>query len=77
MADLIAGLTIIVFHVPQSMGYSLIAQVSPVYGLYTAFFPALVYSLMGTSRHAAIGEFFHVVCDVADVQTWNRFSLSL
>lgn len=56
--DLIAGLTIIVFHVPQSMGYSLIAHVSPVYGLYTAFFPALIYSLMGTSKHCAIGMFF-------------------
>lgn len=55
--DLIAGLTIIVFHVPQSMGYSLIAHVSPVYGLYTAFFPALIYSLMGTSKHCAIGKF--------------------
>ena len=55
-ADVISGVTIIVFHVPQSMGYSLIAQVSPVFGLYTAFFPALVYSFMGTSRHCAIGE---------------------
>lgn len=61
LADVIAGLTIIVFHVPQSMGYSLIAQVPPVYGLYSAFFPALIYSLMGTSRQCAVGE-----CELQD-----------
>ena len=68
--DLIAGLTIIVFHVPQSMGYSLIAHVSPVYGLYTAFFPALIYSVMGTSRHCAIGKHYeHPI-------SFSRFSAS-
>ncbi|KAI1296895.1 Prestin [Halotydeus destructor] len=57
IADLIAGITIVVFHVPQSMGYSLISQVPPVYGLYSAFFPALVYAVMGTSRQCAVGLF--------------------
>lgn len=56
LADFIAGLTIIVFHVPQSMGYALIAQVPPVYGLYSAFYPALLYAFLGTSRQAAVGE---------------------
>ncbi|XP_015789465.1 solute carrier family 26 member 6 [Tetranychus urticae] len=57
IVDIIAGLTILVFQVPQSMGYSLIARVPPVHGLYTSFFPALVYSFMGTSRHCAVGTF--------------------
>ena len=55
--DLICGITVAFFQVPQSMGYCLIAHVPPVYGLYTAFFPALIYSFLGTSKHAAIGAF--------------------
>ena len=39
----------------SGMGYSLLAGVSPIYGLYSSFFPALIYSLFGSSRHAAIG----------------------
>lgn len=56
IADIIAGLTIVVFQVPQSMGYSLIAKVPPVYGLYSSFFPPLLYTLTGTSRHCAVGK---------------------
>lgn len=55
--DLICGITVAFFQVPQSMGYCLIAHVPPVYGLYTAFFPALIYSFLGTSKHAAVGAF--------------------
>lgn len=57
LADLIVGITVAVFQVPQSMGYCLIAHVPPVHGLYTAFFPPLVYAIFGTSRHSAVGEF--------------------
>ncbi|CAG2163256.1 unnamed protein product, partial [Oppiella nova] len=57
IADLVTGITIAVFQVPQSMGYSLLAHVSPVYGLYSSFFPALIYSFMGSSKHSAIGTF--------------------
>ncbi|XP_054156044.1 solute carrier family 26 member 6-like isoform X2 [Oppia nitens] len=57
VADIVTGVTIAIFQVPQSMGYSLLAQVSPIYGLYSSFFPALIYSFMGSSRHASIGTF--------------------
>lgn len=56
VADLIVGLTVAIFQVPQSMGYCLIAHVPPVHGLYTAFFPPLIYAFFGTSRHSAVGE---------------------
>ena len=39
------------------MGYCLIANVPPVYGLYSSFFPALMYSFLGTSRHSSVGPF--------------------
>ncbi|KAI1289834.1 Prestin [Halotydeus destructor] len=57
VADLLVGITVAVFQVPQSMGYCLIAQVPPVHGLYTAFFPPLIYTIFGTSRHCAVGAF--------------------
>jgi MFS superfamily sulfate permease-like transporter len=38
-ADLIAGLTVALVLVPQSMAYAQLAGLAPVYGLYTAFLP--------------------------------------
>ncbi|XP_075531598.1 prestin-like [Dermacentor variabilis] len=57
LPDLLTGVTLAVFHVPQSFGYSLLAGVSPIYGLYTSLFPMLMYAVFGTSRHASIGAF--------------------
>lgn len=57
LADLISGFTVAIFQAPQSMGYSLIAHVPPVHGLYTSFFPCIMYTLFGTSRHSSIGAF--------------------
>lgn len=50
-----AGITVGVVLIPQGMAYALLAGVSPVYGLYASLVPLLVYSLMGTSRHLAVG----------------------
>jgi SulP family sulfate permease len=55
LKDLIAGLTVFVFLVPQGMAYSILAGMPPVYGLYSATFPLYVYALFGTSRQLAIG----------------------
>lgn len=57
IADILCGITVAIFQVPQSMGYCLIARVPPVHGLYTAFFPALIYTFLGTSKHSAVGAF--------------------
>ncbi len=53
--DLISGLTVGVILIPQAMAYAMIAGLPPVYGLYAAIFPLLVYLFLGTSKNLAIG----------------------
>lgn len=57
MSDLISGCTVAVMHIPQGMGYALLANVPPIVGIYMAFFPVLVYFVLGTSRHNSMGTF--------------------
>ena len=38
------------------MGYALLANVPPIMGIYTAFFPVLAFFLFGSSRHNSMGE---------------------
>ncbi len=39
----------------SGMGYALLGGVSPIVGLYMAFFPVLVYVCLGTSHHISLG----------------------
>jgi SulP family sulfate permease len=39
------------------MAYAVLAGMPPVYGLYTAIVPPLVYALLGTSRQLSLGPF--------------------
>nr|XP_029731389.1 solute carrier family 26 member 10-like [Aedes albopictus] len=57
VSDLISGCTVAVMHIPQGMGYALLANVPPIVGIYMAFFPVLVYFVLGTSRHNSMGTF--------------------
>jgi SulP family sulfate permease len=53
--DVIAGVTTAVMLIPQSMGYAMLAGLPPIYGLYSALVPLLIYGLFGTSRQLAVG----------------------
>lgn len=55
--DIISGCTVAVMHIPQGMGYALLGNVPPIMGIYTAFFPVLIYFLFGTSRHNSMGKY--------------------
>ncbi len=53
--DIFAGLTVGVMLVPQGIAYAMIAGLPPIYGLYTALIPLLVYAVLGTSRQLSVG----------------------
>lgn len=53
--DLSAGITVGVMLIPQGMAYAMIAGLPPVFGLYAALLPQVIYGLMGTSRQLSVG----------------------
>ena len=53
--DVIAGLVVGVLVIPQSLGYAVLAGLPPVYGLYAAIVPVLVYAWIGSSNIQAVG----------------------
>ena len=55
VADLIAGVTVAMVLIPQSMAYADLANLPHVYGLYAACIGPAVAALFGSSRHLATG----------------------
>ncbi|SEB98675.1 sulfate permease, SulP family [Tenacibaculum sp. MAR_2009_124] len=53
--DVIAGITVAIVLIPQGIAYALIAGLPPIYGLYSALIPQVVYAVFGSSRQVAIG----------------------
>ena len=53
--DLNAGLTVGVMLIPQGLAYALIAGLPPIYGLYAALVPIVIYAFLGTSGQLAVG----------------------
>ena len=54
-ADLLAGLTVALVLIPQSMAYAQLAGLPSYYGLYAAFLPVMVGALWGSSRQLSTG----------------------
>ncbi|NQT11413.1 MAG: STAS domain-containing protein, partial [Planctomycetes bacterium] len=54
-ADFVAGLTVALVLIPQSMAYAQLAGLPAYYGLYAAFLPPMIASLFGSSRQLATG----------------------
>ena len=53
--DVVAGLTLAAVAIPETMGYTSIAGVPVVTGLYTVIFPAIIFGLLGSSRLLVVG----------------------
>ena len=54
-ADVIGGLTVGIVLIPQGIAYALIAGLPPIYGLYSALLPQIIYVIFGTSQRVAVG----------------------
>ncbi len=53
--DIVAGATLAAIAIPEVMGYSTIAQMPVVTGLYTIMLPTLVFALLGASKLLVVG----------------------
>ena len=53
--DVVAGITVAMVLIPQSMAYAQLAGLPAYYGLYAAFLPPMVAALFGSSRQLATG----------------------
>jgi len=53
--DLVAGITVALVLIPQSMAYAQLAGLPAYYGLYAAFLPPMVAALFGSSRQLGTG----------------------
>ena len=54
-ADLLAGITVALVLVPQSMAYAQLAGLPVVYGLYASFVPVIIASMWGSSSQLHTG----------------------
>ncbi|CAA2980754.1 probable sulfate transporter [Olea europaea subsp. europaea] len=54
-SDVVSGLTIASLAIPQGISYAKLANLPPIIGLYSSFVPPLIYSVLGSSRHLAVG----------------------
>ena len=54
-ADLVAGVTVALVLIPQSMAYAQLAGLPAYYGLYASFLPVIVGALWGSSSQLATG----------------------
>lgn len=55
ISDLIAGITVGLTMIPQSLAYAALADLPPQYGLYTAFIGSFAYIFFGTIKEVSIG----------------------
>ena len=54
-SDLLAGITVAAYLIPQVMAYAAVAGLPPVAGLWACVGPLLVYAIFGSSRQLSIG----------------------
>jgi len=53
--DILAGITVALILVPQSMAYAQLAGLPAYYGLYASFLPPMIAAIFGSSRQLATG----------------------
>uniref|UniRef100_A0A3Q3JG33 STAS domain-containing protein n=1 Tax=Monopterus albus TaxID=43700 RepID=A0A3Q3JG33_MONAL len=61
LSDIVSGVSTGLVAVLQGLAYCLLANLPAWYGLFSAFFPVIIYFFLGTSRHISVGP-FPVLC---------------
>ncbi|XP_030072308.1 anion exchange transporter [Microcaecilia unicolor] len=56
-ADTVAGAMLSVHQVAQGLAFAVLSSVHPVFGLYGALFPPIIYAIFGMGRHVATAAF--------------------
>src|SRR5215471_7076198 len=54
-SEVIAGVTLAALGIPEVMGYTKIAGMPVITGLYTILLPIVVFAIFGSSRHLVVG----------------------
>uniref|UniRef100_UPI00398E5848 solute carrier family 26 member 9-like n=1 Tax=Pristiophorus japonicus TaxID=55135 RepID=UPI00398E5848 len=82
--DIIAGISAGTIQVPQGMAFALLASLPPVNGLYSSFFPLLIYFLLGSIHHMVPGTFAvlsiivgNVIQTLAPIEKFQHFNETL
>ncbi|KAM4676728.1 chloride anion exchanger-like [Discoglossus pictus] len=57
VSDIISGISTGTVAILQALAFALLVNVSPAYGLYSAFYPVIIYFFLGTSKHISVGPF--------------------
>jgi sodium-independent sulfate anion transporter 11 len=69
LGDIVAGLTVGVVVIPQSMAYAKIATLAPEFGLYSSFVGVSLYFMFATSKDITIGPVAVMSALVGDILT--------
>jgi MFS superfamily sulfate permease-like transporter len=68
--DIAAGVTLAALGIPEVMGYTSIAGMPVIAGLYTILIPIAVFAVLGSSRHLVVGA-DSASAAILDVDYWG------
>ncbi|KCV73239.1 hypothetical protein H696_00780 [Fonticula alba] len=74
--DFLGAVTVSCLLIPQAVSYAGLANLSPVFGLYTAFIPLIIYTILGTCRATNRGFITGVAIVVFVEQLAKAFGLT-
>ncbi|KAK3602581.1 hypothetical protein CHS0354_020644 [Potamilus streckersoni] len=80
VGDLLSGISAACLHFPQGMAFGISSSLAPAYGLYTSFFPVILYMIFGTSPHTSFGTNAVIALSTAElvsVETFTGRSIAL